>query len=976
MVTRSLIPCSFLTQKKINLMSTRLRLITFSCSLLFLFSLLYFGTSPYNPNVKSQNKFVKPNKEQRIAGRFEQEFEATKDPRTETVPREKLAAARVETQRILSSRVIDNVNWEERGPNNVGGRTRAILVDLNDNTNNTVFAGGVGGGLWKTTNFQSANPSWIHNNDFFDNIAISAIVQDPNAPNIMYFGTGEGWFNADAIRGMGIWKSTDGGTNWSQLSSTDNYLFYYVQDLLIDDAGNLYAATRSGGLQRSTNSGISWTQVVGSTVNVGSTDITADLELGADGAIYVSFGILYYTGEIFKSSTGEAGSWTDITPNGNFWRIELATAPSDPNRIYALCQGENEMAVTAMYKSINGGATWTSITVPDFCDGGAANIFTRDQAWYNLIAAVDPLDEEVLYVGGVDALRSDDGGDTWTQITSWTKGIDCTNLGPDQYVHADHHAIVFENGNDSGIIWGTDGGISHTTNGQANLPIFTSKNSNYNITQFYACALHPTAGENYFLAGAQDNGTQKFTTTGINSTLQVTGGDGAFCHIDQDNPDIQITGYIGNTYYISTDGGNIFRYRDFNDTGRFINPTDYDNAGKKLYGGSDTHKYFRWNDLIDAEAGPEWELVSVSNLGTVTAVSVSPNVANRVYFGNDDGSVVLVNNAHINTTRTGTILTSNNGTVSSIAIEEGNENHLLVTYSNYGVTSIYESIDGGVNWVNIENNLPDMPVRFAIFNPKDADQAFIATELGVWSTDDLDGINTEWKPTNTGLANVRTDMLQYRSSDDLIAVATHGRGFYTAINYGSSDPICFVTLNLTGTIATSTYQTSNTITASGTISSGSNVTMDAGNSVTLNTNFHAASGSTFLATIGGCTAAPIIGDTELPTSKAGIADNYFEHLINQGKKADVRVADMKLGLFPNPSTHSVTVDYQIEQPSEISVLLFAANGGLVQILQKQTSQLAGKYQVNYNASNLAEGSYYVVLSAGATKITQKLVVQR
>jgi len=185
-------------------MSKRSSLVAFTALLLSICGFLYFSTNNFKVNTDKQNEFVKPSKEQRIEGRFEQEFEATKDPRSGTVPRERLVAARTETQRLLSTRAISNVDWDERGPNNVGGRTRAILVDLNDSSNNTVFAGGVGG-------------AWTHINDFFDNIAISAIVQDPNSPNTMYFGTGEGWFNADAIRGMGIWKSTNGGTSWSQM---------------------------------------------------------------------------------------------------------------------------------------------------------------------------------------------------------------------------------------------------------------------------------------------------------------------------------------------------------------------------------------------------------------------------------------------------------------------------------------------------------------------------------------------------------------------------------------------------------------------------------------------------------------------------------------------------------------------------------------------------------------------------------------
>ena len=103
------------------------------------------------------------------------------------------------------------------------------------------------------------------------------------------------------------------------------------------------------------------------------------------------------------------------------------------------------------------------------------------------------------------------------------------------------------------------------------------------------------------------------------------------------------------------------------------------------------------------------------------------------------------------------------GSVSCIAVDPANENHILVTYSNYGVNSIWETTNGGTSWTSVEGNLPDMPVRWAMFDPRNSDWALIATELGVWSTDNINGGSTDWDPTNSGLANVRVDMLQYRS---------------------------------------------------------------------------------------------------------------------------------------------------------------------------------------------------------------------
>lgn len=756
-------------------------------------------------NIPSVNKL---SKEERIDQAFKFEYEKTHDPRTNTIPTERLIVARqVAAQKLRENSRgpgdgIPDIIWEERGPNNIGGRTRAILIDVSDNTNNTVWAGGVSGGLWKTTNFQSANPSWSQIDDFFDNLAVTTIIQDINNSSIMYFGTGEGWANADAVRGLGIWKTIDSGSTWSQLSSTNNSNFYYVQDLLFDTNGNLYATTGTG-LYKSSDDGTTWTKVLGAHY-----EFHGDLEIGADGDIYVSTGRWGTTGKVFKSdfnthgaNTGNNGTWTDISPTGNFHRIEMATAPNNANRIYLLCQGQGSSNVTKIFRSDNAagnsGITWTSLTVPTIIDQGSNSVFTRGQAWYDLIAQVDPNNADVVFIGGVDALRSTDAGANWTQMTTWSL-YGAPDYGAAQNVHADHHNFIFMPGSSSQAILTTDGGIHHTTdaNNTASFPSWQTKNNGYNITQYYACATSNEPNSTNFLAGSQDNGTQRFTSSGINSGTTVTGGDGGFCHIDQDNPNIQISSYVYNNYWITNNSWSGGTTTSFNEnTGRFINPTDYDNETNILYGAHNDNTY---SYIKEVGTSNTYGTTSLTQLGgKISAVRVSPNTANRVFFGAGGGNIVRVDNAHTNSP-TATIIGSvstglPNTYISCIAVQNGDDNHLLVTYSNYGVTSIYETKNGGTTWTDVEGDLPDMPVRWIEFNPNNNNQAIIATELGVWSTTSIDGsvnvdgttVNTrngttKWGPTNSSLANVRVDMLQIRPIDNYMLAATHGRGLFSS----------------------------------------------------------------------------------------------------------------------------------------------------------------------------------------------------
>ncbi len=743
------------------------------------------------------------------------EFELTKDPALNIVPRERLMAAEnYRLQKLASlnrtTTAVPAINWTERGPNNVGGRTRTLIYDLNDAGNGykKVFAGSVGGGIWVTTDITVASPTWTRIDDLLGNLAVTTLAQDPSNTQNIYAGTGEGWFNADAIRGLGIWKSSNGGTSWSQLAATSTSTFYYLQKIVVTGTGAVLAATRNGGVQRSTDGGASWTKVLGNGTGGGSNDNAADLEIAANGYIYCSVGILSSDG-IYRSTDGGI-NWTKIYNSAaDEERIELACAPTDQDKIYALIQDNNApntdgiKTIMSTSNATAGTPTWTNLTNPSWCDqGSTSSDFTRGQAWYDLIAAVDPSNANTVFIGGVDVMKSTDGGTTWSQVTRWAGG--CTGA----QIHADNHVITFNPGSSSEFLVGNDGGIYRTSDGGTS---FASRVSSYNVTQYYACAIHPTS-TNYFLAGAQDNGTQKFTSAGMNSTTTPTGGDGAFCHIDQTDGNVQITSYVYNNYFVSLNGGTSFTQRFFapsGTTGEFINPTDYDDNANILYGASGSGSFFRWNDA--GSGGTSTDHVTVTNFsgGRVRHVAVSPQTSNRVYFGLNNGSVVRVDNANTGTSIAGTVIRSGSGSVSCVAIDPANEDHMLVTYSNFGVTSIYESLNAtqaSPTWTAVEGNLPDMPVRWALFDPRNSDWALIATDLGVWSTDDLNGGATDWDPTNIGLANVRIDMLQYRSSDRTIAAATHGRGLFTAIVPTSTTPdISFATSS-----ASATEQTTST----------------------------------------------------------------------------------------------------------------------------------------------------------------------
>jgi trimeric autotransporter adhesin len=796
-----------------NMMNQKTILKTIVVSLVLIITLQACLSVRESDQTTTKKKYTT---QQRIDMAFKQDFERTKDITTNSLPRERLLTAINRQTELFNTnaqqRAVPGIAWQERGPNNVAGRIRAVLVDKNDPTNKKVFVGGVGGGIWYTNDITTANPTWVKINDFLDNIAITDIVQNPTTPNTMYASTGEGYFNGGAQRGLGILKSTDGGNTWAFLASTS--AFEFVQKMAFDANGKLYAAVRSStaaesGIMRTDDAGTTWTQVL--TNPTSSSNRGCDINVSASGDIYASTGIAE-NGGIYRSpagaNAGNSGTWVNITPdatgaiatpNNDWQRIELATAPSDNNVVYAVMQGGSNgpanltNACRSIMKYNASTNTWTVGTVPTIIDQKAAAPyppFTRDgngaQGWYDLVVAVDPNNANTLTVSGIDVCKSTDGGTTWNQISVWTVGGNEQAVGftSAQNVHADHHNFVFVGNSSSNAILSHDGGISYTTNLNVgtNKPTFVSKNNGLNVTQLYATAIHPTAGNNYFLDGTQDNGSHKYTTAGLNFTTEVSGGDGAFCHISPINPMHQITSYTQNNYYISTDGGASFPQAAANNNrGSFINPTDYD--GNNLYGGDAAGNFFRWtNPQGNTASGAQVAVANFSG-GTITHVTISKQTANRVYFGLDNGSVVRVNDAH--TTNTGDIIgTPRSGSVSCVASVAAIEDSMLVSYSNYGGSKIYASANStaaGATFVDITGNLPDMPVRWVMFDPRSSNMVIAATELGVWSCDDIRATTPQWNITSSGLARTRVDMLKYRSSDRTLLAASHGRGLFSAI---------------------------------------------------------------------------------------------------------------------------------------------------------------------------------------------------
>lgn len=671
--------------------------------------------------------------------------------------------------------------WEERGPTNIGGRTRAAMWDPNDATHKAMFAGGVGGSVWHTPDVTVASPVWTNVSPTYSNVAITCMDYDPTNPQIMYYGTGEGYLNADALRGEGLWKSIDGGMTWDQLPATANNFFYYCHKIEVDDAGNLYVGTKNG-LWKSTDKGNTFYKVLGQGTGAGGDWIT-DIEIAGDGDIFAACGGtgIYRTEVTLGTNQGEAGQWTRLTvnPGSGYSRIELAAGKAQADVIYAVA--EINQSSGNVLRSTNGGDNWA----PTSSQPNGGNDYTNGQAWYDLSFEVDPTNADILFTGGLHIYRTTDAGASWARRTSGGGG----SL---PYVHVDQHGIFFRPGNPSDIFFTNDGGLWLTTDGGNT---FSSKNTGYNVTQFYSLSVDPRPAANIIIGGTQDNGSMMVSGAGINAATGLTGADGSFCAIDHQRPDTMYTTYQYETVLRSRDGGNSFSNFTNNNLGQndvmFINPLEIDvndpnllfQAGRALY---------RHNNAGGGSAAG-WTQATRSFNTAITAIASAPSQPYLAYIA-AGGTIYRLpfSNTTNSTTNPTAVDAGGNGSgyVSCIAVNPSDENHIVLTYSSYGVAwRVVEcrNADQGANatWRDLTGNLPDMPINWAVFEPNSTRGLVVGTDLGAFRCPDIDQPSQDiwWNPERMGMGCPRIDMLEVRAQDKSVHAATHGRGFFSTYSY-------------------------------------------------------------------------------------------------------------------------------------------------------------------------------------------------
>ncbi|CAN5331479.1 T9SS type A sorting domain-containing protein [soil metagenome] len=641
-------------------------------------------------------------------------------------------------------------NWTFIGPSQLptngggAGITFTVAIDPTDSQNLWLATGG---GLWNSTD---GGNTWSTNTDQqLPALGISDVIIDPSNVNNMFIGVNPG-----------VFKSTDGGTTWNSTGLTQ----FCTRVTMDPSNSNILIAACADGIYRTTDAAATWTLVLPTS---GLSNSIRDLEFNP-----ATPNTVYACGysQILRSANNGI-TWTVITaglPSSPFG-IKLAVSPANPNYVYALMTSYVFPASNGFYamcRSTDAGLTWTSMsTTPNIMGYDITGATAGGQGSYCMAIAVSPLNENEVYVGGINVWKSSDGGVTWTIKTNWT-GTGATA------VHADQQGLQFQPGSGTVIYSCNDGGINVSNDAGAT---WTNLSNGLEIMQINKLG-NSASNANIIAVGTQDNGSNK-SSSGV--ATNIGGGDGFECIID--NTD-------SNTIYTSYQNGAIFRSIDGGTTNISITPASSSNF----------YTYYSMNPLNSKTLyAPFAELYRSYNKGTTwTAITsgVFPAMSGAfhtpaVVAASDTNTIYVGRLTTVYKTTNGGSTWTNMATglppaayVTSMTVHPTNANILWATFSGYGSYSttsndkVFQSTDGGLTWTNITGlGLPAVAVNCIVYQNGSPDALYAATDLGVYY---IDNTMSNWIPYNSGLPNVRVTEIEIQYGVGKLRAGTYGRGLW------------------------------------------------------------------------------------------------------------------------------------------------------------------------------------------------------
>lgn len=705
--------------------------------------------------------------------------------------------------------VSNSGTWRGLGPQPINsgsgvadsGRLTAIAVDNTSTSGHTVYIGAADGGVWKTTN---GGTTWTPLFDGEPTLSIGSIAIDPSNSNTIYVGTGESNYSGDAVDGMGIFKSTDGGAHWTQYGAT---LFAGggIASIAVDphSSSTVLAAVKNGlngaptggapnpsnigGIWRSTNGGVNWTRILHDSNAPFFSSDGDDIAFDAahTGWVWAGMGDTQGAGNF-------AGLWRSLD-HGATWHLlaglpsELNTPSAYPYRTTVGVSHDGKDLYVAM--SDNGGSllngkiyvsTSGTATTPAFVAHAAPPLMADDdneyQWWYDIYSRADPVTDSTAYIGGVNVWKTTNTGSTWTDVTDAYGGV--------TGVHPDQHALAFRGTSNSAFYIGNDGGIwaggptSTSTSGWTDL-----NTGGLNITQFYDGYAADYGSHAQVYGGAQDNGELQYPQAACQTCAsgagqqwnEVFGGDGFYTAEDWSNDAYVYEEFYYGNVNCSTDGGATFNpcMTGLGGSVNFSMPFIISpNVHTELFAGTDA--VYRTTN----SAG-NWAPVSpVLDGSPISALAVPFFNDNYIYAGTDNGGVFVTTDGGSHWSGNVAPATTAAGMVTDISVSSYNPQMVFITYGSFTRGTgghLWKTTTAGAPWTDLSTSLPDVPFNSVLDYKTDDNAIMVGTDAGAFFT--ISG-GTYWSILGNGLPNVAVDKVFIDRWESGLYVATHGRGMW------------------------------------------------------------------------------------------------------------------------------------------------------------------------------------------------------